>query len=392
MGTEVDLCRSVAEDLEILVPDIVGRIRSEISAYGPVPRDEHEYHVREQFQGLLAGLGAQRTPTPEQTEAARELGRQRAYQGVPVEAVIGAYHVGYQEIWNVLLIRAESWGDGLTEQLVRLVNLVWTWVCLVSSASADAHAEATRSRQAVQIGLVHRFLDVLHRGEATSDEAVFLARALGFDPEGDFQAVCSPASGWPEEGLDRLRRRLSAQPGTVHGATRGAFTIVLVQGADAAGVAGSVRELSPALPVGIGLRRPALEGAELSVGDAEQALIVAPSTGGVSSYAEHWLAACLSPQRRRIAPLLEHGGDVAAAYPHLAEAVHAFAEHGYSVTAGARVLHLHPNTVKYRLDRWRELTGWDPWAPDGLTKSLLSLRLFGSSAEPRHPPTPRGLG
>jgi len=74
-----------------------------------------------------------------------------------------------------------------------------------------------------------------------------------------------------------------------------------------------------------------------------------------------------------------------AARPLLAEAVHAFVKHGYSVTAGARVLHLHPNTVKYRLDRWRELTGWDPWAPDGLTKSLLSLRLFGSSAEPRHP-------
>jgi hypothetical protein len=382
METEVDLCRSVADDLETLVPDIVERIRTEISAYGPVPRDEHEYHVREQFRGLLAGLADRRTPTPEQTEAARELGRQRAFEGVPVEAVIGAYHVGYQEIWNVLLTRAESRGGGLTQQLVRLVNLAWTWVWLVSSASADAHAEATRSRQAVQIGLVHRLLDVLRRGEATSDEAVFLARALGFDPEGDFQAVCSPAAEWPEEGLDRLRRRLSAQPGTVHGATQGAFTVILVQGADAAGVADSVRALSPAPLVGIGLRRPGLDGAELSVGDAELALKVAPSADGLSSFAEHWLAACLSPQRRRIAPLLERGGNVAAAHPHLAEAVRAFAGHGYSVTAGARALHLHPNTVKYRLDRWRELTGWDPWAPDGLTKSLLSIRLFDRAEQP----------
>src|ERR1700722_2565710 len=101
LGTEADLCRSVADDLEILVPDIVGRIRAEISAYGTVPRDEHENHVLEQFRGLLAGLAARRTPTAEQTEAAREPGRQRAYEGVPVEAVIGAYHVGYQEIWNV---------------------------------------------------------------------------------------------------------------------------------------------------------------------------------------------------------------------------------------------------------------------------------------------------
>jgi len=39
-------------------------------------------------------------------------------------------------------------------------------------------------------------------------------------------------------------------------------------------------------------------------------------------------------------------------------------------------MHLHPNTVKYRLERWRQLTGWDARTWDGLSASMLALGLF----------------
>ena len=41
--------------------------------------------------------------------------------------------------------------------------------------------------------------------------------------------------------------------------------------------------------------------------------------------------------------------------------------------AGAESLDLHANTVKYRLSRWQEITGWDPRTLDGLMRSLISL-------------------
>jgi DNA-binding PucR family transcriptional regulator len=44
-----------------------------------------------------------------------------------------------------------------------------------------------------------------------------------------------------------------------------------------------------------------------------------------------------------------------------------------SATAAARSLHVHPNTLTYRLDRWHRLTGWDPRTFDGLERSMLVL-------------------
>jgi hypothetical protein len=371
----VALCRAVSDELETLVPGIVTHIRSEVAEYAPVPREEHEYHVGEQFRGLLAGLSSRTPPTPEQTERARELGRQRARQGVPVEAVIGAYHVGYRELWNALLTRAMSDDWGLADRLVLLVNLVWTWVHVVSSASADAHADVMRAHQAVQTSLGHRFLDTLRSGEAASDEAVLLSRSLAFDPEGTFQALCVRATGWPDDHFDRLQRWFDALPGTIHSATRGSFTTILFQGVMATTVLRTVLRSPGSIPTGVGMARPGLAGAESSIVDAERALAMAVNDGSVVQFEDEWLAASLLPQRRRLAPVLDIGRDVAEPHPHLAEAIQAFADNGFSVTASARALHLHPNTVKYRLDRWRELTGWDPRTPDGLVRSLITLKL-----------------
>lgn len=368
----IELCRATSGDVSRLIPSIVSHIREEFTEYTAVPVDEHEVHVRREVMSLLAGLADRLPPTPSQIAQARALGRRRASQGVPVEAMIGAYHIGYGEMWNALLARAESYGDGVAERLVRLVNVAWTWTRTISAAAADAHGEETRSQHAVRVSLTHRFLDALRGGEGTSDEALLLCRALSYDPDGHFQAIC--AAAWPDDALDRLQRRADALPGTVHSATRGASTVVLFQDTPAGVVLATIRgSYQSGSPVGVGMLRPGLTGAEWSVIDAERALAV----GSGTTFFEHeWLAASLSPQRRRLEEILRPGPTTAHAHPHLAEAVRAFADNGFSVSAAARALKVHPNTEKYRLDRWAELTGWNARTPEGLTKSLLSLRLF----------------
>lgn len=114
--------------------------------------------------------------------------------------MIGAYHVGYREMWNVLLARADEREPQIAAHLVRVVDLWWTWIRLISSASADAHAETLRSQHAVQITMTHRFLEILRAGEDPSGEAVHLARALTFDPDGSFQAVCFLLPSRPRTG------------------------------------------------------------------------------------------------------------------------------------------------------------------------------------------------
>jgi len=43
--------------------------------------------------------------------------------------------------------------------------------------------------------------------------------------------------------------------------------------------------------------------------------------------------------------------------------VAAFLEHGRSIEAAARLLFVHPNTVRYRLRGVAKVTGWDPADP-----------------------------
>ncbi len=52
-------------------------------------------------------------------------------------------------------------------------------------------------------------------------------------------------------------------------------------------------------------------------------------------------------------PLCAAGGS-------LLETLAAHIEHGRSLEAAARVLYVHPNTVRYRLRKVAEVTGWDP--------------------------------
>ena len=59
---------------------------------------------------------------------------------------------------------------------------------------------------------------------------------------------------------------------------------------------------------------------------------------------------------RVYAPLRDHPSA-------LLDTVHAYLEHGMVLEATARVLFLHPNTVRYRLRRVAEIVGLDPHTP-----------------------------
>lgn len=373
----VALCESVAADLPRVVAGAVDKIRQEIPDYRVVDRAEHVLHVSRQYEDLLTGLVTRRPPTPEEIEQARALGRQRAREGLPLEAMIGAFHVGYREMWNVLLIRADAHGEQLSSQLVRLVGTAWTWVQRSSSAAADAYGETVRAEDASQLSLTYRFLEALHTRSPDAVGVAQLARALSFDPAGRFQAVCAPAGAWPDEQLAELRVRTRRWKGTMRCANRGTTMIALAQNIEIDGLIHAMHHSDPRMPIGIGLSRVGLAGAVASVVDAEEVLPLAVGTRRPVSFHREWLLATLLPSASRLAALLERGREPATTHPRVADTVRGFAENGLSLTAAGRALRLHPNTVKYRLERWRQLTGWDVRTWDGLSASIVALGLFG---------------
>ncbi|MFJ4847145.1 MULTISPECIES: PucR family transcriptional regulator [unclassified Streptomyces] len=375
-----DLCASVRAEVPRLAGGIVDAIREEIPDYHVVPRDEQEAAVGEQFTGLLTGLITRRGPSPEESGHARALGRDRAREGLPLHALIGAFHVGYREIWNVLLTRADARGGDLSRQLVRLVGTVWTWVEQATGAAAEAYNETIRAQEAAQLGLTYRFFEALYTSSPIEVDVARLAHSLGFDPAGTFQAVCAPSAAWADEQLADLRGRVGRRTGNMRCANRGATMVAVVQSMPVDVLIEAMRRHDPELRIGTGLVRSGLAGAAASIVDAQEALALATADGEAVAFGTAWLAATLLPQAGRLMPLLDAAAEPAASHPDLALTVRGFADNGFSLTATGRALHLHPNTVRYRLERWRELTGWDVHTWPGLSASLLGLGLVEAGA------------
>jgi len=162
---------------------------------------------------------------------------------------------------------------------------------------------------------------------------------------------------------------------------RGARVWGLSQGGEPDEPAAQLRRLAPSATIAVGTRRATLDGARSSLTDARLALTIA-RPGTTSRFDECWLTATLAGSRARLGPLLAIGVEVATLHAHLADAVRAFADGGFSVSEAARRLGLHANTVAYRLDRWTELTGWNPRTFTGLARSIAALDLPDLSDQP----------
>jgi hypothetical protein len=370
-------CGHLAERIDEIAAAVTMRIREEEPAYRAVPRDEHEQHVHDQQLRLLQALADRRPPDADDLGRAALLGRRRAGQGLPVEAVIGAYHIGNAELWERL--RGEP---GLSAHVLSdVVALMWEEVRLITAALSAAHAEVTRALQADQITLWHRLIDLLRSAEV-DEEAAQIAVAVGLDPVGSFVAVVSPAiTGTDGDGLSALRAAVDSLPGAAVSVRSGDAVVVLAQGVDPALLLATVSRVRPATPLGVGLARSSLDGARQSLRDAERALSTAGPRSEIVRFEDHWLQAALQADARDLRALVEPRLELVRENPHLADAVVAFAAEDLSATSAARRLGLHPNSTMYRLARWHELTGWDPRTFRGLSISLLACWL--AAAEQR---------
>jgi hypothetical protein len=371
-----DLAREVHEALPRLTSRIVDCVADEIPAYrlGPVPREDLAGSVERNVEMILLGLAERREPTTDEIAVRRELGTRRALQGMPVDALLGAYHVGYRELWQALVRAVPAGDERSATQLLTAATLVWSWVHQLTDAIAAAHAATVRSIEARAVGARQRFVELLVGGDLGGEEADRLARSLGFDPAGGF-VVCVLRGATDDLDAVELQRALDDLPGRHAVAARGPLLVTVSQGSeDRAAVLTTCREAFGDASLAVGAERAGLGGARDSLTDAELTLaVIDPATTG--SFDESWLWATLMGAADRLRPLLAVGGEVADHHPHLAEAVDAFADAGFSVSAAARRLSLHANTVAYRLDRWTELTGWDPRRFPGLVRSVAALRL-----------------
>jgi hypothetical protein len=352
------------------------RIRRDLEAYAAVPFEEHLAAVTEQQRRRLEALAGHRMLASSDLDRAADLARRRARQGIPVDVLIGAYHLGDQELWRALCQDPGAAAPLLPELATQMLALLHA----ISTVLAAAHGDVSRELQSHRVTLSQRLVELVWAGTA-GPEASRLADALGLDPREDFVAAM-----WQRPEPDvilppEVRRALETGPVPIVHSAHSGMVVLLVQGVGPEWPAELAGRLRLDGDVGIGLRREGLAGAALSLGDARLALAATSRDSHIVRFADVWAQACVSAESARLEPLLARAAGVAAAHPHLADTVLAFAAADMSVARAAEELHLHANSVTYRLQRWGQLSGWDPRTFDGLTRSVAACRsvLRGSS-------------
>ncbi len=363
------------DELEDIAAQVTAISRAELPAYAAIPLDDHRAAVQDQLSVILTGLREMRGPGPADLITAERLGRRRAEQGIDISALMRAYELPLQELWQRY---AGLVCDGKqAQELIALAPSLLRWLHQLGGAAATGHQIVTTSQLANEVRLQAQLLDLITADPAGAQTLV-LAGRLGLDTGGTFQAVGFTPSVDPHR-LERVIVRLRIHAGPVVAGVHDGMFVVLQQHDRTGVVTQLCRPHAAGGVFGIGEPRYGLQGAALSIGDARRAAGLAAVLGHDVVFSRQWLVAAVLASAH---PLdhLGRGAEIASEHPHLSEAVTAFAHNGFSTAAAARVLHLHPNTVSYRLDRWTQLTGWELNDFEGLARSVVCIALSARRA------------
>jgi DNA-binding PucR family transcriptional regulator len=258
----------------------------------------------------------------------------------------------------------------------------------VAFAAAEVYARAAEARGAWDARLEALVVDSLLRGE--SDEEVrSRAAALGWaEQSGVTVTVGRTPSGDTEAVVDSVRRSARQARHDVLTGVQGDRLVAVLGGVDdpvraATSVAGHfgpgpvvAGPLVPDLAAAAASARSALAGLRAAVAWPDAPRPVAAD----ALLPERALAGDGHARRALVADVYEPIADTG---PVLIDTLAAYLESGSSVEAAARLLFVHPNTVRYRLRRVVNLSGLTPTDPrDAYTLRLaLTLgRLFPPSS------------
>jgi purine catabolism regulator len=232
------------------------------------------------------------------------------------------------------------------------------------------------------------FLDALLEGSfEPSGRALERARLLHFSPEASHRAAVvvldeplplgRDALQKRERVAERLRWHLTSQGAmAVTSSQLRQVTFLLPADLDPARIWSYVR--GPGLSMAVGRAHSGAEGAPRSYREA-QSVVSYLAPGELRRYEDLLIPRVLDGDREAQSDFLENllgplqaarGGRV------LVDSVLCFARHGFRRNEAAADLHIHPNTLRYRLERAADLAGLDLRDADTRFKLQLAARLL----------------
>jgi DNA-binding PucR family transcriptional regulator len=257
----------------------------------------------------------------------------------------------------------------------------------VAFATAEVYARAAEMRGAWDARLEALVVDALVRGDG-DDSVRSRVSALGWSGRGKALVVVGEAtSGLDDVRTADLRRIARRAAGDALVGIHGDRLVLLLGGEGdlVAAATGLLSRFGPG-PVVIGAVVPSVAEASRSAAAALAGLAAAPAWPQAPRPV---MADDLLPERVLTGDESARRTLVAQAYVPLREAsgavletLSAYLGTGRSLEAAARRLYVHPNTVRYRLRKVSEITGWDPL--DARESFVLQVALALGQLESRH--------
>jgi hypothetical protein len=379
------------DDLAAELTEVIRRAEPFYFAGDVVPTDDLRTSVRNNLVHILGQLAGRPKPG---AEASRATGRRRAEQGVPLPVILHAYRIAGKFIWAAIL--AEAAGDkSAATALLHASSELWFIIDDQSGSVTDAYRDAVAEQARTNSQTRNAMLDVLLRGDLGDGSRLWeCAATLRLPHHGTFVVVAAQAPRPGVESIpyaeDALRTRGFQSAWRVElDAHVGVVVLTRRNGIDK--LCAHLAELTGG-PVGFSEPYSSLD---LTPGALRQArLAYAAATPGSRELVRY--------EQVPVAVLLASAPDAAATVARtilgpvlglpagecdilLGTLRMWFAEQGATSVAATK-LHVHRNTVRYRLKRLEELTGRSLSQPTGLSELHLALeaarilRLGGTAA------------
>ena len=387
---------------------LVAHYREEIVDYAASSEDFLEIEVlpvtRSILGDMLDNIAADEiSPTDEQIAGLRRMLVRRPHQGIALPSIQHAFRIFGEVVYAELSACASPERPDELRAVVRggavVMRFTHEVIRVVTQAYLDELEDVRGDREIVSRSL----LDAVLAGRSSAPSTRRDARILGIDLIPQNVVIVARAPVGEEQRPRTLRaaatalraellRHLAASH-TLVGIREGEVVCLcpvprprdLQQATDAAHAAATALD-ELGMSVGVGSWHPLAEEIPAAYAEAREAADIAIRTG-VRSRAvvyddvlvDHVLRSNENAGRviaAALRPLREYDGRRNAG---LIDTLRAYIDGNFSITRAARALGLHSNTVLYRLDRVRELTGRDPRNPRDIVFLALSLRL---DAEP----------
>jgi hypothetical protein len=373
-----ELAAVLAPGLPALAEEIIGAIGREVAEYRRPLQGAFGKGLRTGVERALGRfLEALVDPGAADDASTRaiyvELGRGEVRAGRSLDALLSAYRLGARIAWERCVAAGQEAGFA-PDVLYRLASAIFSYIDRISAESVEGYAAEQSATLAERQRRRRALVRMLAQPDAQPDTVRDLATLAAWARP---QTVAGLATH-TEDG-DRLASRLG---GEAIAAADGELASAFVPDPDAPGRHAELQHALDGLPAALGPTVP-VEQAARSLQRAQAALTLIdagrlPAAAPLRTedhlpdlllHADPALAADLAA--RALAPLQDVRDTTRA---RLAETLKAWLDEPGQVTRVAERLHVHPQTVRYRMGQLRELFGDGLDDPDARFELALALR------------------